>query len=320
MFTFAQTRHGYANLWDQAIIKPEHHANAVAVAQRIAQHHAELQAVEDATDVPWWWIGCALYRESDLDFNTYLGNGQTLKKPTTEVPAKRGPFDSFLAGAIDALTLEGLMHLPPEQWTLEFALYTWERFNGQGYMSKGPSPYIWSWTSLYQAGKFTSDGHYVSSVVDEQGGCAAILKAMEALHMLSFIRERFSMVAGPPQPQEPTMPTQPPAPASPFQQPAPVAPVSPVAPRAPGAFGVPGLPIIDFKQIEQFVNTAQYVLPMIAPFFPPARAMLAALPLLDAVLEMSDAAEHVTDPSQIVGVLSEHLASIAADLRAIKPA
>ena len=52
------------------------------------------------------------YRESNFNFDTYLGNGQSLARVTTIVPKGRGPFtgpDAFINGAIDALRLEGFI-------------------------------------------------------------------------------------------------------------------------------------------------------------------------------------------------------------------
>lgn len=173
--TFEQTKRGYAALWDKAKFTQE--AKATAVADRIISHKDVFLSVQQATGVPWWMVGCMLYRESNLDLGTYLGNGQSLSRVTTEVPAGRGPFRTFLAGAIDAIELEGMQKLAP--WTLEKVLYWLERFNGEGYFGHNVNdPYLWSWTNLYDIGKFDSDGHFNAGLRDPQGGCAAIMKAL----------------------------------------------------------------------------------------------------------------------------------------------
>jgi lysozyme family protein len=129
--------------------------------------------------VPWWFIAVAHYRESNADFKTYLGNGQSLDKKTTIVPKGRGPFETWEAGAYDAL-----VNCPPyaannKDWTIGGALAMLEAYNGPGYANKGlPSPYIWSGTDQYEKGKYTSDGKYNAEAVDEQLGCAGILKFM----------------------------------------------------------------------------------------------------------------------------------------------
>ena len=57
-----------------------------------------------------------------------------------------------------------------------------ERYNGLGYASRGaPSPYIWSGTDQYKAGKYVRDGVYDPNHVDTQPGCAALIKEMQRL-------------------------------------------------------------------------------------------------------------------------------------------
>jgi lysozyme family protein len=190
MFTFAETKAGYASLWDAATVTPDKKAQAESLAKRIITDRSVFAEVEAATGVPWYMVGCLLYRESDLSLSTYLGNGQPFDRVTTEVPAGRGPFATFQAGAIDALNHDGLAGIAPADWTIERVLYWCERFNGQGYFSKGGnSPYVWSWTSEYHGGKFVRDGVYDASTWDVQAGCAAILKELEALGAAAFARE-----------------------------------------------------------------------------------------------------------------------------------
>jgi lysozyme family protein len=222
MHTFADTKGGYGNLWDHATVySPKVNAvsEAKGVAERILKIKTTLQTVEGATGVPWWWVGCALYREADLSLNAYLGNGQSLHSVTTEVPAGRGPFSSFLAGAEDAIEYEfrskGIT--PPKVWTVEFALWFWEVLNGQGYFSLNVnSPYVWNWTDLYNGGKYIADHDFSRSEWDVQGGCAAILKALLDLDSsIVLARENAPLVLKqPPQPQVPaTIPVQPTLPA-----------------------------------------------------------------------------------------------------------
>src|SRR6185295_13002724 len=115
-FTFEQTKSGYAALWDRAILKAQFANVAMNTARRIIALRSYFIPVQDATGVPWWMIGCMLFRESDLNVHTYLGNGQSLNRRTTEVPAGRGPFPDFASGAIDAIELEGMQGIA---WTLE---------------------------------------------------------------------------------------------------------------------------------------------------------------------------------------------------------
>ena len=143
--------------------------------------------VESSTTVPWPLVAVIHRRESDADFNTYLGNGQRLSMRTTIEPIGRGPFSSFLEGCIDALKIDGLtgVHQKTDVWKLGQEWGSWplekmllyaEKLNGLGYFFKGnPSPYVWGGTNIQVVGKYISDGHYDPSVMDTQPGCAPIL-------------------------------------------------------------------------------------------------------------------------------------------------
>jgi lysozyme family protein/peptidoglycan hydrolase-like protein with peptidoglycan-binding domain len=138
--------------------------------------------------VPWWFVGLCHYRESDLNFDTYLGNGQPLGMRTTIVPKGRGPFsgpDAFLDGAIDALRLEGFVGAT--DWSIARVLYRLEGFNGYGYHARGVnSPYLYGGSTCYgppraRGGKFIADHVFDASIVDTQLGTAVILKSLMAL-------------------------------------------------------------------------------------------------------------------------------------------
>ena len=140
MRTYAETRAGYLNLWNQAQVLPGEAAAAKVWAQKIGDstHRPHFENVQNLTGVPWFMVGLMLMRESSLNLGTYLGNGQSLSQKTTEVPAGRGPFSTFEAGAVDALKLEGMTGIT--DWPVEHILYWLERFNGQGYFEIGVNP------------------------------------------------------------------------------------------------------------------------------------------------------------------------------------
>ena len=130
-----------------------------------------------------WFVIAALHnRESDADFRTYLGNGEPLNRTTRLVPAGRGPFATWEAGAIDALRHDGLDRVTT--WSPERACYEIEKFNGFGYRNRTPpvnSPYLWSFSNNYQSGKYVADGHFDPNVVDSQCGAIPIIKQIMAL-------------------------------------------------------------------------------------------------------------------------------------------
>lgn len=176
----ATVKLGYTNLWSRAKVEPQRVATLKAICQRFIANRARYEAIEKATGVPWWWIACVHERESSCNFGTYLGNGEPLNQVTQLVPRGRGPFPSWEAGAIDALTFQGFAGL--RDWSIPAALYRFEAYNGWGYVSKGVnSPYVWSFTDQYHGGKYVADGVFSPSTVDPQPGCAAMLNILLTL-------------------------------------------------------------------------------------------------------------------------------------------
>jgi lysozyme family protein len=169
--------------WGKCEITPSRLSSVNKVAQQVVSHKATYAEIEADTGVPWWAIGVIHYREADLNFNDSLAQGDPWNHVSRHVPKGRGPFKSFRAAAIDAL-----VHCPPyagrwKDWTVGGALTLFEEYNGLGYelYHHEASPYVWAATNQEQRGKYEGDGHWVASAWDAQIGCAALLKAIEAL-------------------------------------------------------------------------------------------------------------------------------------------
>ncbi len=179
----------YAEQWDEMVINSSRSAEFTKYAQFAIANKARYLEIERATGVTWPHIAVLHRRESDADFDTYLGNGQSLNQVTTIVPKGRGPFSSFTEGAIDALRHDGLDKVI--DWRLEKILYYCETFNGLGYENKGlPSPYIWGGTNQQRSGKYVSDGVFDANAMDTQPGCAPILQMIAQLDpTVKFVRE-----------------------------------------------------------------------------------------------------------------------------------
>jgi len=182
----------YAKQWNRMTVNKSRQAEFDKLALQLFAHKPIYEAITLKSGVPWELIAVLHLRESSANFNTYLGNGQTLNRRTTIVPKGRGPFlgpDAFINGAIDALRIDGLSAIV--DWRLEKELYNCEIFNGTGYDLRGlPSPYIWGGTNIQKPGKYVSDGKFNSQVWDTQPGCAPILAALAKLDpSITFIRE-----------------------------------------------------------------------------------------------------------------------------------
>lgn len=182
----------YAKEWDTMIPRPTAVSGFQSEAMYAIKNKAQYFAIENATNLPWYMIAVIHRREADGNFNCYLGNGQPLSRVTTEVPKGRGPFSTFLAGAIDAVQQEGWGSVI--DWRLEKILYYCELFNGAGYYLHGiPSPYIWGLTNIQKPGKYVSDGRFNPAVMDTQPGCAPLLQAIAKLDpTVTFTRETTS--------------------------------------------------------------------------------------------------------------------------------
>jgi len=181
--------HEYADQWDRMMIKRDRVKEFNKIAEYALAHRGIYTAIEGRTGVPWPMIAILHRRESDADFNTYLGNGQPLNRKTTIVPKGRGPFSSFEEGAIDALQYDKLTSV--KDWRLEKILFYCEAFNGAGYNNRGlPSPYVWGGTNIQQPGKYVSDGRWNGKTWDSQPGCAPILKTIMMMDLnIEFKRE-----------------------------------------------------------------------------------------------------------------------------------
>lgn len=199
MPTFESIRASYRKLWDGMTVNANSVQAADIAAQRIIKGKDRYKEIERRTQVPWFFIGLCHMREGNFNFGTYLGNGQTLSRPTTIVPIGRGPFNSFEEGAVDALKHQGLVALP--SWSLERIAFQLEGFNGYGYRAKGVnSPYLWSGTNRYTKGKYVADHVFDANAVDKQLGSMAVLSRLCAMDEEVNARVNGGVVEQPPPP------------------------------------------------------------------------------------------------------------------------
>ncbi|OKO86923.1 peptidoglycan-binding protein [Bradyrhizobium sp. AS23.2] len=185
MVSFESLKSEYERNWANLEIRPSRLADANAVARKALNGKATYQQIERLTGVPWHFAALCHYRESNFDFDTYLGNGESLHRVTTIVPKGRGPFATFVDGAVDAFRIENF--IGAQDWGIARMLYRLEAFNGFGYHVKGcNSPYLYGGSTLYgppeaRAGKFVRDHVFDPNHVDSQLGTAVILHAMTSL-------------------------------------------------------------------------------------------------------------------------------------------
>ncbi len=122
--------------------------------------------------------------ESNTNFATHLHNGDPLSARTSHMPRGRpaagNPPFNWEDSALDALTLEGFVGLG--DWNVATMLYRWESFNGFGYRAKNIwSPYVWSYSTLYEKGRFVEDHRFDPDSVSQQCGAGVLLKALQTV-------------------------------------------------------------------------------------------------------------------------------------------
>ena len=173
---------GYTNLWNNATINTDVLSTIDRVInQQFIPNQSQYQLIQEQIGVPWYVIAVIHARESDCDFTCHLFNGDPLSDRTINepsgMPLTPDPPYTWHQGAIAALEYDGLDKV--QDWGIANMLYVLEQYNGLGYWHHNVnSPYLWSGTNQYVSGKYVSDGSYDCNAVDQQLGCAAILKRM----------------------------------------------------------------------------------------------------------------------------------------------
>jgi lysozyme family protein len=184
---FAALRAEY-DAWFQAVtVQPAQQGKVDWHVAQLLKHQSRYQAVSPQVGVPWAMIGVMHALECGFLFTGHLHNGDPLTSRTKRVPAGR-PLDtppfSWEASAVDALTLEGFNTVT--DWSVPHMLYLLEKYNGFGYRNRGlPTPYLWSFSTLYQQGKFVAGGHFEPEAISKQCGAAVIRKALRDRNIAS---------------------------------------------------------------------------------------------------------------------------------------
>lgn len=172
----------YADMYSKVVVKPERIAEVKYAATRILAGKANYQeVVKSFPGMPYWYVGVIHLMEGGGNFKTHLHNGDPLSARTTHVPAGRpkmgAPPFKWAESAVDALIYTG--HLNVTDWSIQNCLDLLEKYNGMGYKKRGvPSPYLWSFSQFYSAGKFVKDGIYDKNFISKQPGVACVMKLL----------------------------------------------------------------------------------------------------------------------------------------------
>lgn len=181
MIELARLKAANAARWRAMRVVPACTTSLDAVAARLvaAAAKARYASVSTPTAVPWFVIAVIHQREASQSWAANLAQGDPWNSVSIHVPKGQGPFASWEAAAVDALTRSPPYAAHWADWTIGGLLTLLEEYNGLGYAQRGvPSPYLWAATDQYKSGKYIADGHYDPHAVDHQLGCAALLARM----------------------------------------------------------------------------------------------------------------------------------------------
>ncbi|MFM9829079.1 MAG: hypothetical protein ACKVOB_10125 [Sphingomonas sp.] len=188
---FDQARAPYDALFASCRFLPSRIGDIAAQRSRLLGGKARYRQAATRTGVPWWFIGTIHAVESGFSFARHLHNGDPLTARTVHVPSGRpavwNPPSDWVSSAVDALHFQGFAGA--EDWSLARTLYRLEGYNGWGYRRSTiaiNSPYLWSFSTHYKAGKFVADGRYDPKAISKQCGAACLLKALQQASDISF--------------------------------------------------------------------------------------------------------------------------------------
>jgi lysozyme family protein len=182
---YAELQAEYEAYYAACTVRPEHAGSVAYYVKRLSQGRpVYAQVGSDLNGIPWMFIGVIHGMECGFNFAGHLHNGDPLQARTVHVPAGRptagSPPFTWRQSAVDALTMKRFHEVG--DWSIPHMLYLLEKYNGFGYrMRREPSPYLWSFSNLYEKGKFVQDGRYDSEAVSKQCGAALMLKAVAAV-------------------------------------------------------------------------------------------------------------------------------------------
>ena len=162
--------------------------------QKVADAHVAKQRSyygQNFEVMPWWFVAGLHYRESTMNFDGVLHNGQKIigtGRKTTWVPKGRGPFYSWEEAAIDALFETKNFH-KHKDWNIYHCIEKAERYNGLGYRyrigdrgEKEYSPYLFAGTNFHdETSKYTSDGKYSAIATEKQLGVCTLWLGLKEL-------------------------------------------------------------------------------------------------------------------------------------------
>lgn len=183
--TFSEALAGeYRAQFDACVPDPAKEAEIAAQLRKMRPGEMRYRALGDKLAIPPAFIAIVHSLECGSNFALHLHNGDPLAARTVRVPKGRPadgepPF-TWEASAEDALRMKG--YVGQTDWSVAAMLFRWETFNGMGYRVRGlPSPYLWSFSNIYQGGLFVADHVFDPAKRSRQCGAAVLLRRLQAV-------------------------------------------------------------------------------------------------------------------------------------------
>ncbi len=187
---FAELADEYVAYFDSLVVRPERRDDADWCVTMLRESRRRYDAVSAQTGVPWYFVGATHALEASFNFRGHLHNGDfPLSQRTRQVPANRPqvwlPPSDWESSAVDALRMMGFAGR--EDWSLARTLHRLEAYNGFGYRRRQvPTPYLWSFSTHYDRGKFVADGRWSTTARSQQCGAAVMLKLLSEAGEISL--------------------------------------------------------------------------------------------------------------------------------------
>ncbi len=180
----------YEATFKTARFRPEHQESVDWHLTMMRQSRSRYEAAGKRSAVPWYFIAAVHGLEASFNFRAHFHNGDfPLSRRTHQVPAGRPlvwlPPSDWESSTADALHLMGFARAG--DWSLPRTLYRLEAYNGFGYRRIGrATPYLWSFSTAYDRGKFVADGRFDPRARSQQCGAAVMLKLLADAGEIAF--------------------------------------------------------------------------------------------------------------------------------------
>lgn len=173
-----ELRHEYDRLFATCKVRSERITDVDRVVDRAIDSRDRYASIARALGCPWYVVAVIHCLEASLRFDRHLHNVDPLMARTVRVPPGRPPRGdppfAWEDSARDALELKRYHEW--KDWSVPGLLFRLEAYNGWSSRRHHPevlTPYLGSFTSHYDKGKYVADGKFDHAVSQQVGAAAS---------------------------------------------------------------------------------------------------------------------------------------------------